>query len=313
MDSREIVNQYYDAWRNRSGDMTGVPLAEDFAFRGPVASFDTADGFRAMARQAGAAVREFRVRHQFADGDLVCSVIDWEMAPLAGTLTAAEVLQVRHGTIVGGELIYDAEELRRAMTQRPASPAITDLLERSFHDTAQLIASVGRPDWSAQSPCTGWTVRHVGNHLVASLALLARVAEGEPVEPAEFDGQAMAETDHLGADPTAAFHTAAKRSAAAFNLPDTLDQRFPFPPGPTPGITLANISLLESLVHGWDIATGAGLPYRPDDAVVAAVHAFASKAIGDDQRKAGLFGPPRPAGADAGPFTALLGHLGRRR
>ena len=73
----------------------------------------------------------------------------------------------------------------------------------------------------------------------------------------------------------------AKRSAAAFSLPDTLDQRFPFLPGPTPGITLANISLLESLVHGWDIATGAGLPYRPDGAVVAAVHAFASKAIGD--------------------------------
>jgi hypothetical protein len=30
-------------------------------------------------------------------------------------MTAAEVLQVRDGRIVRGELIYDAEDLRRAM------------------------------------------------------------------------------------------------------------------------------------------------------------------------------------------------------
>jgi hypothetical protein len=49
--------------------MTAVPLAEDFAFRGPVASFTDAAGYREMAAQAGAAVRSFRVRHQFSDGD----------------------------------------------------------------------------------------------------------------------------------------------------------------------------------------------------------------------------------------------------
>jgi hypothetical protein len=31
-------------------------------------------------------------------------------------LTAAEVLQIRDGLIIRGELIYDAEELRKAMT-----------------------------------------------------------------------------------------------------------------------------------------------------------------------------------------------------
>ena len=70
-----------------------------------------------MAAHAGAAVRSFRVRHQFAAGDLVCSVVDWEMAPLDGVLTAAEILQVQEGLIVRGELIYDAEPLREAMAQ----------------------------------------------------------------------------------------------------------------------------------------------------------------------------------------------------
>jgi uncharacterized protein (TIGR03086 family) len=289
MDPQQIATTYYDAWRTRAGDMTGVPFADDFTFRGPVASFDSAEGYRAMARQAGAAVRDFRVRHQFVDGDLVCSIIDWQMAPLPGTLTAAEILHIRNGTIVAGELIYDAEDLRKAMAgtptaDRPDAANVVGLLERSYRDTAAVLAAITPARFAAPSPCTGWTVRQVGNHLVASILLLSRVVEGDTVTPADFDPQAMADTDHLGGDPAAAFHTAAQRSTAVFTLPDALDRSYPFPPGPTPGIVLANISLLESLVHGWDLARGAGVPQPADPDVVVAVHEFAAQAIGDAQR-----------------------------
>jgi len=117
VDALEIANKYYDAWRLRAGDMSGVPLAEDLVFTGPVASFTDAAGFRAMAAQAGAGVRSFAVRHQFAAGDLVCSVIDWEMDPVPGMMTSAEVLTIQGGRIVCGELIYDGEALRRAMAE----------------------------------------------------------------------------------------------------------------------------------------------------------------------------------------------------
>jgi ketosteroid isomerase-like protein len=116
MTALETVARYYDAWQNKQGDMTDVPLAEDFAFTGPVASFEDATGYRAMAREAGATVTSFSVRRQFVDGDTVCSIIDWEMAiPGTGRMTSAELLEVSDGVIVRGELIYDAEELRRAM------------------------------------------------------------------------------------------------------------------------------------------------------------------------------------------------------
>jgi hypothetical protein len=197
MDARTTANLYYDAWLHRAGDMTGVPLAEDFAFSGPVASFDTAEGFRAMAREAGAAVRSFRVRHQFADGDLVCSVIDWEMAMLPGVLTAAELLEVRDGRIVRGELIYDAEELRRAM----AGPTIVELLERSFRDTADMLERVDETGWTAPSRCSRWTVRQAGNHLVGGIAVLTKIVNEEPIDPDEVDAQKTADTDHLGSDP----------------------------------------------------------------------------------------------------------------
>jgi hypothetical protein len=121
MAAEQAVARYYDAWRTRGGDMSGVPLADDFCFLGPVASFETADGFREMARQAGQAVTSFDVRRQFVGGNTVCSIVDWEMAmPGLGRMTAAELLEVKDGVIVRGELIYDAEALRRAMATEGA-------------------------------------------------------------------------------------------------------------------------------------------------------------------------------------------------
>jgi hypothetical protein len=75
MTAEQAVAQYYDAWRTRRGDMGGVPLAEDFRFVGPVASFETADGFREMARQAGQVVTSFEVRRQFVDGNTVGTLL----------------------------------------------------------------------------------------------------------------------------------------------------------------------------------------------------------------------------------------------
>jgi ketosteroid isomerase-like protein len=118
MTAEQAVAAYYDAWMNKRGDFTDVPLAHDFTFAGPVASFDDPDSYRAIAREAGAAVTSFRVREQFVDGDLVCSIVDWEMAiPGVGAMTAAELLEIKDGLIVRGELFYDGEPLRRAMAQ----------------------------------------------------------------------------------------------------------------------------------------------------------------------------------------------------
>ena len=125
MTAQETVARYYEAWQTKQGDMTDVPLADDFEFTCPVASFDNAEGYRAMAREAGQAVTSFEVRRQFVDGDTVCSIVDCDMAiPGVGRMTSAEVLEVKDGQIVRGELIYDAEDLRRAMAAAsPEAPA----------------------------------------------------------------------------------------------------------------------------------------------------------------------------------------------
>src|SRR5205823_8864519 len=121
--------------------------------------------------------------HQFTEGDLVCSVIDWERAMLPGVLTAAEILEIKNGAIVRGELIYDAEDLRKAMAPKP----FTELLDRSLGNVVQLLGEIDKAGWAAASPCAGWTVREAGNHLAGSLTVLARIAEGESLTPDELD------------------------------------------------------------------------------------------------------------------------------
>jgi len=171
------------------------------------------------------------------------------------------------------------------------------LLRKAYEATAAVLAEV--TDWDAPSPCTEWTVREVANHLVATLNTFAAV-----VEHTEWtmDG------DHLGDDPHGAFRAAADRCVAAFDRPGALTDLHPFPFGPTPGSAIAAISMSETVVHGWDIATGAGVPYVPAPDVVEEVLAHADEFKPPAE---GMFGPPVPVAFDAPALTRLLARTGR--
>jgi uncharacterized protein (TIGR03086 family) len=170
-----------------------------------------------------------------------------------------------------------------------------DLLPKAYDATAAALASV--TDWDAPSPCTDWTVHDVTNHLVTVMKMFS----------AAVDGGDVLEGDHLGADPLGAFRAAADRCLVVFSQPDVLAASHPFPFGPTPGAVIAQLSLSESLVHGWDIARGAGVPYAPAPEVVADVLARSAEPPPSE----GLFAPPVPVPAGAAPLTVLLARLGR--
>ncbi|MPZ82147.1 MAG: hypothetical protein GEV28_17820 [Actinophytocola sp.] len=131
-------------------------------------------------------------------------------------------------------------------------------------------------------------MREVADHLVDALDFFACTVSGSaPGSPTDY-------------------RDATRRCLAAFGRPEVLAAEHPFPGGVLRGWVVAGISLSESLVHGWDLATGAGVPYEPDVDVVAAV-----AALSDGPAPDGAFGDPVPVPADASPLVALLGRLGR--
>jgi ketosteroid isomerase-like protein len=116
MSALDVVNRYYEACNN-GGDLSGVPLAEDVTFRGPLASVEGAANFRAHTAKRGD--MRCSIREQFVNGDRVCSIVDWTLTWPVTSLTTTEILEVRNGEIVSGEVIFDPERIRAAMSETP--------------------------------------------------------------------------------------------------------------------------------------------------------------------------------------------------
>jgi uncharacterized protein (TIGR03086 family) len=192
-----------------------------------------------------------------------------------------------------------------------ATPNILPLLDRAYTTTGELFATVADRGWEATSACPQWSVRQVGNHLIGGFLVIARLVEGETIEPYEFDGQYRADTDHLRGDPVKSYLAATQRSMAAFSAPGALDRDYPFTIGPFSGQMLASVSMQEALTHGWDMSQGTGLPYHPDPEITTATWEFVQVAVGDQLRDMGMFGPPVPTALDATSMVKCLGHLGR--
>jgi SnoaL-like domain len=111
----EIVNSYYAAC-NDGGDLSKVPLADNVRFTGPLGRVEGAPAFRAHTAERGD--MRCRVREQFVKGSRVCSIVDWELTGPVSSLTTTEILEVRDGEIVGGEVIFDPTRILNALAQQ---------------------------------------------------------------------------------------------------------------------------------------------------------------------------------------------------
>ncbi|MET7426742.1 TIGR03086 family metal-binding protein [Dactylosporangium sp. NPDC005555] len=172
--------------------------------------------------------------------------------------------------------------------------------ERVLAAVEQLVAAVERDRFADPTPCAGWDVRTLLEHLVWENLLWTGLATGAP--RGDFDA------DHLGDDHVAAFRDAAAATLEAFRRPGLLRERF----GPAPGWRMVEQVVIEMLVHGWDLATatGASTDLVPD---VAGRMLEAVKAIyGTLPRTAGgSFGPQQPVPGTATVEDRLAAYLGR--
>ncbi|WP_068158282.1 TIGR03086 family metal-binding protein [Rhodococcus phenolicus] len=78
-----------------------------------------------------------------------------------------------------------------------------------------------------------------------------------------------------------------------------------------PGRIAGLVALDELVIHGWDLAAAAGLPYRCDEASIAACTAFASTVTAEQRAEGGLFGPAVTVPDDATALQRLIGMTGR--
>jgi uncharacterized protein (TIGR03086 family) len=154
------------------------------------------------------------------------------------------------------------------------------------------------------TPCEGWSVRDLVNHVVGEELWTPPLMAGQTIEQVggQFDG------DLLGDDPLAAARAAAAVGLAAVD--NGLDGRkVHLSYGDEDAEEYVRQLVADHLIHGWDLSAALGADTRLDPGVVDEVAIW----FGDREemyRSAGVVGPREEATGD--PQSDLLAASGRR-
>ncbi|MEA2462147.1 MAG: hypothetical protein QOH90_2324 [Actinomycetota bacterium] len=185
-------------------------------------------------------------------------------------------------------------------------PDIAKLHRAALETTRDVVAGIGRDQWTRATPCAEWNVRELVNHIVVGNWWAEALAAGATIESvgSRLDG------DLLGAVPLQEYEASAEAAAAAFEAPGALDAPCAVSYGPVPGSVYAGHRFIDVLIHGWDLAVATGQDATLDPALVEACWAEVEPQA-DLLRGSGMFGTTPDLSPAMDAQSRLLAVLGR--
>lgn len=178
-----------------------------------------------------------------------------------------------------------------------------DVLESVLGKTAAIIDGVRPDQLAAPTPCPELDVAALRDHIVGWSQVFAAGSTGVPYEgnPFEFT---------VGDDPAAEFRAAASAMVQGWR-DHGFDREVKIVAGGSPGEMVFNMSLMEYLTHGWDLATATGqeLAYTEPEAVEALRRAEGTLR---DEYRGDAFGPRVTVPDDAPALDRFVAFMGRR-
>jgi uncharacterized protein (TIGR03086 family) len=174
-----------------------------------------------------------------------------------------------------------------------------ELLERALGYTRGALATVG-PDRSGPSPCAGWSLADLLDHMDDGLDAFLEAAGGAVRVPVEVAPGPGADLELL---QRKACHLLGVWSAPTPPLVLVGDRL-------VPSGLLVSAAALEIAVHGWDVGQATGAHHGLPDDLARALMPVAHLVVTPDDRP-GRFAMPRLTHPDAGSGEVLLGFLGR--
>jgi uncharacterized protein (TIGR03086 family) len=177
------------------------------------------------------------------------------------------------------------------------------LLEAAGQVAQRAVEGVGGDSWAARSTCEEWSVEDLVRHLVEGNARLA--SSLRPGDGAASSG------DEARSWPER--HRASMAAVVAgLRQPDALDRPVTVPAGTMPGHAVAGLRTVESLVHGWDIATSTQQRLDVPDDLVAYVDRVTRQLLERIPPGRRPFKEPTTPPQGATPLDRLAALLGRQ-
>jgi len=202
------------------------------------------------------------------------------------------------------EYAYDMPRETLAMNAHD----LRDLHRRAIRSCAAVVAAV-RPDHLERpTPCSEWTLRQLLAHMIGHNIGFAAAARGSS------DAGSFADVA-LGRDAPRRFAASAQATVAAFDGVDLDDEIYlAVVRGGTrwPASTALAFHLVDSVVHGWDVAASLDTTIAYDDDVTR-IALDVARAVPDDRSRTqpgATFQPSRPTSSDDA-LDQILAALGR--
>ena len=172
---------------------------------------------------------------------------------------------------------------------------LLDLYERASEWTATKAEGAARR-LDAATPCDGWDVRTLMNHMLDTQRYFVSAARGESASPPASPPP----TDLVGDDPADDFRRARNDTIETFAAPGVIERT-----GPSLGIAFS-----DQLLHGWDLATATNQDATMPAGLPEAAYEMIHGRFTDDQRK-GVFKPEVALSRAASAQDRLLAYAGR--
>lgn len=166
----------------------------------------------------------------------------------------------------------------------------------------ELVDRLRPEDLDRPTPCAKLDVTGVLEHMIGGASMFAPAFRGEvPSASADASGTVPERWGRAMADLADAIHA-----------PGAQERTIASPFGEVPGSMFARYVAFDGLVHGWDMATAAGLAYSPTAEIVAEVDAFARGLLKPEMRDGDTFADETTAPADASELERLVAFSGRQ-
>jgi uncharacterized protein (TIGR03086 family) len=184
-----------------------------------------------------------------------------------------------------------------------------EMMRRVLGQTTTIVNGVGADQLAEPTLCTEWTVRDVINHITGGATMFAECIDDGSI--ADERMAALFGGDNLGDDYKGAFERATNHALATFDEPGMAEKMVKLPFGEMPAGIALNIAVFDVTTHAADIARATGQAIADQELLEQAL-AVGRQIIGPDMRKAGVFDPEQPIGADADVTDRLLAFAGRK-